>query len=284
MTLIRFRQPLRRIGRRGGRWLRATVGWPATQPAEILYRLNRAKARRGPAGGGTWRFSWGDFAYGSLGSLVAQYREIFVERHYRFEPGAHPPVIVDCGGNAGLSVVWFKQEYPESEVHVYEADPAMAALLRQNVGRLGLRGVHVHEAAAWTSEGEVGFLQRSADTGTVDPANTHKVRAVALADVLPPHVDLLKLDVEGGEFSLLAHLAERGAIERISRLVAELHLKRAQGPALERILRDLRQHGMEVVLGHGALSTAAGRAAADVPFEIIADRMTLVQLYAWRAE
>src|SRR5688572_26929336 len=91
---------------------------PPLNPGETFFRLRRLVA------GGTrtcprlFQFSWGEFEFLSEGNLQSQYKEIFLSRNYAFASKSPKPVIFDCGGNVGLSVVWFKQQYPNSLIEV----------------------------------------------------------------------------------------------------------------------------------------------------------------------
>lgn len=58
-------------------------------------------------------------------------------------------MILDCGGNIGMSVIWFKQRYPRARITVFEADPQTADLLEENVRTLGLASVTVVQRCRW---------------------------------------------------------------------------------------------------------------------------------------
>src|SRR5688572_17057445 len=42
--------------------------------------------------------------------------EIFVEEVYKFKAESDHPVILDCGANIGLSLVYFKKLYPNAHI------------------------------------------------------------------------------------------------------------------------------------------------------------------------
>ena len=77
------------------------------------------------------------------------------------------PRILDCGANVGLASLYFKKRYPEARVTAFEADPAIADVLRGNLLRNGCPDVEVVEAAVWTEEGTVEFCREGADSGTI---------------------------------------------------------------------------------------------------------------------
>ena len=102
------------------RWrLRSILGVQAGSVSEIQYRLNRLPLTHPP--GQRFPFPWGTVQYASASDLRGQFTEIFVQRHYAFQATAAEPVIVDAGGNIGMSAIWFKQTYPRDRMSVYEA-------------------------------------------------------------------------------------------------------------------------------------------------------------------
>ena len=138
------------------------------------------------------------------------------------------PRILDCGPNIGLATLYFKKRYPDARVSAYEADPAIAKALRGNMERNGLGEIDVVDAAVWTSDGSVEFLAQGADSGTIasfagDLAGEHRtVTSVRLKRLLEQEpVDLLKLDIEGGEEDVLNDCSE--SIRNVRVLLLDIH-------------------------------------------------------------
>jgi FkbM family methyltransferase len=258
--------------------LRLLVGVPCRNNSELSYRLNRLPLDTKP--GATFPFPWGNLAYVSASDLRGQFTEIFEQRQYAFKTAATAPVIIDAGGNIGVSAIWFKQAYPNAKLTVYEADPALAALLAQNLAAAGVTDVDVQNAAVWDKDGTVSFDNRGHDKGMVSTNGTVQVRAVDLALHLPERVDLLKLDVEGAEYAIIQRLTETGTIARVQNLVAEFHIKRGDMDACLVALRRLREAGMQV-----AFKAEIGSWLGDAdpsPFEAVAGNHVLAEVFAWR--
>jgi len=254
----------------------------ASDGEEVLFRLRLLDPVKREASG-TFLFPWGRFEYLSAGNLLAQYREIFVLQQYAFECEKIAPVIVDCGGNVGMSAVWFKQRYPRSTVFVYEADPLIAQILTRNVTRLGLSDVIVKPFGVWTSSGTMGFQRRGPDAGSLANNAECLVNTVRLADCLPEHVDLLKMDIEGGEFEVLRDLHESSALMRVKRLVLECHVTEEVTDAFIHLLAMLRESGMSFVIGSAHPKRRLGDHAILTPFSGVQGGQFLLELYAWRA-
>ncbi len=91
--------------------------------------------------------------------------------------------------------------------------------------------VRVHRVSGPNTGGHAVSAASADDVGAHE--DTDRVRCVSIntvfADLPPGDVDLMKLDCEGAEWSILEALAASGAISRIRHLVMELHLDPAAG-------------------------------------------------------
>lgn len=160
---------------------------------------------------------------------------------------SHPPRIVDLGANVGLAGAWFLGVYPEASVVAYEPDPANAAVHAQTVAANGLDGRwRLVKAAAGVKGEAVSFVPgRFAESHLAAPGEdgVH----VESVDVLPELIqaDLLKIDVEGAEWAILAD--ERFSESSAAAVVLEYHPHLCPGPEPRALAeRLLRTAGYEV--------------------------------------
>lgn len=248
---------------------------------EILYRFQRHAEKTSWEKPGVFKFPWGAFAYYSAGKVIIQFEEIFQKRHYAFKTDAASPVIVDCGGNVGLSAVWFKLNYPSCHLSVFEPDAELAGLIEKNLQIAGFNGFECLRKAAWIKDGTIGFDLRGDDRGKIIPESSQTVEAVDLANWLPVSTDLLKLDIEGAEFEVIEHLCNTGAIRRIKNLVCELHVLRGMEPRMFSVIQQVIDSGMHISMNYGAAVPGIGLADEVSPFEVIHRNHFLIELYAW---
>jgi FkbM family methyltransferase len=249
---------------------------------EVLFRLKRRSEKFGWNKPGVFQFGWGAFEYASVGHLFIQYEEIFQKRHYAFRADVTNPVIVDCGGNIGLSAVWFKLNYPACRLSVFEPDPSLANLIETNLRAAGFADVECIRKAAWVKDGQIGFDFRGDDRGKIDAAASRTVESLDLAKWLPEIIDLLKLDIEGAEFEVIEHLCDTGAIRRVKNLVCELHVIRGTETKMLSLIQQLMGAGMQISMNYGAAVPAIGLANEASPFDVIARNHVLIELYAWQ--
>lgn len=191
---------------------------------------------------------------------VAALGEVFYERQYE-PPTAvaaflanlgRPPAILDLGANVGYFTVDASLRFPGSRIVAFEPDRANAALMRRTLEANGLDAELV-EAAASTSDGEVPFAQGGFTLSRIDPVG-EPVPAVDVLDRLPDF-DLGKIDIEGGEWALLAD--GRFAENAPRALVLEFHTHLAPpGVDAERLLTAadyLIERRLRFGQGHGLL-------------------------------
>jgi FkbM family methyltransferase len=193
--------------------------------------------------------------------------EVFHRPDYAFPPAVDAMLgprdrelrVLDLGANIGLFGLWIQAQRPSSRVIAFEPDPANAAMLRSVVARnrLGARW-EVLEAAAGAADGSVPFeigrfaLSRVASAGDA---------RVPMIDVLPrlTGTDLLKLDIEGGEWAIVGDPRFPSAAPPA--LVMEYHPHLAPPGNEPRAAIERRLHGCGYVVreilhhadGHGML-------------------------------
>ena len=259
-------------------WLaRRVFHQPAQNAAEEVWRL-RDLHRTPPRQPGTVRWRGQPLHYRDAPALLGQLHEIFVQGAYDFTPATPAPRIIDCGAHVGVAVLRWRELFPDADITALEADPDIVAALRQNLAARGDNRTRVLAAAAWIADGEVGFHSTGADDGHVDAAAPRRIPACDLAALCAAPVDLLKLDIEGAEDAVLAHLDATGALRHVRRLVCEWHQWTPAAPRLHLALSRLVAAGFVYRL---AGASCLGRDAAP-GFPRLAWAGNHILFYAWR--
>jgi FkbM family methyltransferase len=265
--------------------LKEMLGLPPRSEKETYARLSWCFTKKPRYTAGEFRFPFGVLQYVDSTSLKFQYLEIFVQRIYDFDARCENPVIIDCGANVGLSVIWFKQRYPNSRIIAFEADPVITEVLRANVATLGLKKVEIVDAAVWDSTGKAGFVSDGADGGRIAFQGAQKIiNTVRLAEVITEPVDLLKLDIEGAEYVVLQDLCKAGKIEQVEHLICEIHGQRENKGRLIDLLKALREHRFSFTFNYARCAPDLPGEAEPTPFPVVCDGKFLLHLYAWRSE
>ncbi len=176
--------------------------------------------------------------------FARMFREIFVRRVYYFESDNDAPVILDCGGNIGMSVLYFKWLFPHARITVFEPVTATAQQLAETMRENGCADVVIRRAAVGESEGEID-LQVPRHPGRSGGASvkgafgsdngagwrSERVSMERLSSYVTREApDFVKIDTEGAEGEIISELAAVGALARIGELSIEYHHGKASVP------------------------------------------------------
>ncbi|MFO0139717.1 MAG: FkbM family methyltransferase, partial [Cyanobacteriota bacterium] len=86
---------------------------------------------------------------------------------YLFRSQRDAPVIIDCGSNYGVSILWFKKNYPDAKIVGVEADPAVFDMLFRNISRRNFSDVKLLHRAVSSKSGHIPFHCLGADSGRI---------------------------------------------------------------------------------------------------------------------
>jgi FkbM family methyltransferase len=177
-------------------------------------------------------------------------QEILVQRIYAVEL-ARVRHILDLGGNIGMATVWFAWSFPEAQICTVEPFPGNLSVLERNV-QLNCKAVRVVAAAVGGADGKARFAlsadprQNSLSTAAPGLAKTIEVDVVSVPSLMAlmgwEDIDLLKIDIEGGEKEVLA--GNPAWLRKVRCIVGEGHL--GVGYGVDACRRDLEPMGFRV--------------------------------------
>jgi FkbM family methyltransferase len=242
---------------------RAAAG--RTYRAHALHELLRRPDHTGPG--------WADVAgfrmrYLEAAWMRALYREVFAEREYWFTTDQSRPVILDCGSNIGIAILFFKALYPDADITAFEPAPWACSALEETLRANDLHDVTLHNAALAEVEGTLDLFHDPHHPGSAVmsvyrermPGEAVRVPAVRLSRYVTKPVDFLKLDVEGSELPVLRDLVSTDTIGLIRQMVIEFH--HHLHPTVDNMsecLSILEQHGFGYQLTSGQVYTPITR-------------------------
>lgn len=181
------------------------------------------------------------------------------------------PLILDLGANIGIASLRLLDLFPTATVHAFEPDPLNAASLMCCLRMNGLENrCPVKQACASTETGVASFRPGlgSGSALVLEPGGVGHTQVPAV-DVLPlmAEADIVKMDIEGGEWPILTDPRFRS--HRPRALVMEYHRYGCPERSLDRLAPDpnprilattlLREAGFTVIpvrhnaWGHGVL-------------------------------
>ncbi len=189
-------------------------------------------------------------------SYVFMYGEIFEQQIYKFKAEKPTPMIIDGGANIGLSILYFKELYPDSKIVAFEPDSKVFSILSENIKNAKLPGVTLVNKALWSSETVLEFMSEGADGGRMVQMEAEiprsKVQTVRLRDYLNQSVDFLKLDIEGAETEVLRDCQEM--LHNVQNLFVEYHSFMNESQTLHEIVNILQTAGFRLHI-HPAITS-----------------------------
>lgn len=138
-----------------------------------------------------------------------------------------PELIIDAGANVGFASAMFANRYPMARIIAIEPDQQNCEIFRMNCN--SYPNVRLVQAALWfrsgwvtiQNPGDASFLFHVAESEKA----AHAIEAVTIPEILAgqhsKRIDILKLDIEGGETRLFSRDCEWLRWVRV--IIAELH-------------------------------------------------------------
>lgn len=176
-------------------------------------------------------------------------REIFIDETYRFSSVNEHPYIIDCGANIGLSVIYFKRNFPKAIIDCFEPDALIFKKLQHNVNQFNAENVTFHQKAVWMDDKEISFVSDGSvggHIGEVKPGESNSIPAVRLKSFLDKKVDFLKLDIEGAEFEVLQDCADK--LCNVENIFVEYHSCHEKEQMIGELLIILKNAGFKVYI------------------------------------
>jgi FkbM family methyltransferase len=198
------------------------------------------------------------FTYRNFREWFSIYKDIFILREYKFSSSADIPFIIDCGSHIGISVLYFKKLFPSSKIIAFEANPFTFKILKKNVTQNKLKNIDVFNNAVGKKKGEVNFYVGNNKKGTwnwgdsavkndwYDPElyKTIRVPCIKLSRHITKKVDLLKIDIEGSELSVLEEIEHK--MRFVSQIYIEFHGSNSnKSNSLKKIIAILEKNKFE---------------------------------------
>lgn len=154
--------------------------------------------------------------------------EVFAHEVYRHEPTVEPKLIIDAGGNVGYAAVYFANRFPGAVIVSVEMDKANAVLFEKNTQ--DYRNIRLIPKAVWPEVDTVEILNASGashsfrvGTGTKTENSIETITIpLILQELEAERINLLKIDIEGGEKMLFSKATESW-LHKVDVLMMEIH-------------------------------------------------------------
>jgi FkbM family methyltransferase len=144
--------------------------------------------------------------------------QVFARREYSLPKSVKPRTIIDAGANIGCTTIFFANRYPDARIIAIEPEASNFEMLQSNCA--GLSNVVPVPAAVWSHPTTLTFVDPkwpkwafSMKERTNEGA---PVRGVTIPQLIEEfsldRIDVLKMDIEGGEKESSPQLVFPGSI------------------------------------------------------------------------
>ena len=182
--------------------------------------------------------------YADMHNFYWQAKQIFGEYLYHFSCDTDAPLILDCGAHIGIASLFFLDQFPKARVRAFEADSEIALMCDTNLRTCSRDSFDVEAKAVWINDDGVTFTNNKDDSGHIDSTldGGIKVPSIRLKNAIENEkIQLLKLDVEGAEYSVLEDC--HAVLHLVERMIIEVHTLRPEEGSLGSLLAQLESLG-----------------------------------------
>jgi FkbM family methyltransferase len=180
-------------------------------------------------------------------SFISMFDEIYYKKIYEI-PHSEPRIL-DLGANIGISLIWFKEKYPQSSILAFEADPFIFSYLKLNTSNLS--NVTIKNEAVWSEDTTLSFASDGGDAGRVSDdgdvqEKTVSVEAKDIKLILKEHgpFDFIKMDIEGAESTVVPEC--KGLLGEVKFFFCEYHSTKSDDQYLDVLISFFKEEGFRV--------------------------------------
>jgi FkbM family methyltransferase len=160
-------------------------------------------------------------------SFISEFDHIFYKEDYFFRSNKKTPVIIDCGTNIGMSLVYFKSIFPKARIIAFEPDLSLHKTINSTIQINNFSNVQLRSEAISNKNGETSFFTAGDDSGSLynqkKGSKPVKVKLYRLKDLLEneTNIDCLKIDIEGAETAVLKDCFEH--LHKVEHIFIDYH-------------------------------------------------------------
>lgn len=195
------------------------VGWPMALKLLFCQLLRKRETISVQVGGV-------DLSIRTNASDIMVAAENLFYREYAGLKCGQPKVIVDAGGNIGTSAIYFARTFPEARIFVMEPQPDNFALLEKNCRPYSnITPLNLALGARTGKISMAGDPECAWGYTVSESPGAQQIDCVPLAKLMEkysiPHIDLLKIDIEGSEREVFENSTDW--IDKVDTIAVELH-------------------------------------------------------------
>ncbi|MFP4403805.1 MAG: FkbM family methyltransferase [Candidatus Woesearchaeota archaeon] len=160
----------------------------------------------------------------------AVFGEVFLFEEYPLKVSKKEMIIIDVGAHIGFFTLYAKRLFPNSTIYSFEPDKQNFSYLNKNLNLNKIKGVKSFNLAVSNSDNKIDFYLSEHNVGH----STHKTKdskkisidSISFTSIIKENkinwVDILKVDIEGGEYDLFYNL-NKNVLKKVNLILLEWH-------------------------------------------------------------
>ncbi len=205
--------------------------------------------------------------FDNYGAFFALFTEMFIYNVYYFKSPVKDPFIIDCGGNIGMSLIYFKYLFPKAKIECYEPDPTTFQILKKNVQLNKFSSITLIQKGVSGKDGKMKFYSfgdiqgGSGNTLLESQVNFKNIKSfdvdvVELRKENYSKIHFLKIDIEGAEGFMFESFKENDFLSIVDNVNLEYHYDISyEGNKLSLILSVLEKYKYNIIINQNTLIT-----------------------------
>lgn len=154
----------------------------------------------------------------------------------------NPKVIIDLGAHIGITSIYLSAKYPDAKIYAVEASAENFEMLKNNTK--SFKNIACINAAAYFEDGFVNFSDNELSYNQKISETGISTQAISIESLKKnfgiDQVDLMKIDIEGGEIDLLSK--ENSWLSSVENIIIEIHHPYSSSD----LIKDLKPFGFTI--------------------------------------
>ncbi len=156
--------------------------------------------------------------------------------------------VIDAGANIGLTTLYLKEHFPETEILCIEPDASNQAQLSQHIALNNLTNVELIKGGVWSHNSWLNIDNTFRDglewSRSLKPGENEKgdIPVYAISNLLIEKqwdsIDFLKMDIEGAEEAIFSKDADLSFLSKTKVITIEIHDMFEVGHRIVEILQE----------------------------------------------
>lgn len=156
--------------------------------------------------------------------------------------------VIDAGANIGLTTLYLKEHFPETEILCIEPDASNQAQLSQHIALNNLTKVELIKGGVWSHNSWLNIDNTFRDglewSRRLKPSETERGNIPVysinhmLADKQWDSIDLLKMDIEGAEETIFSESSDLSFLNKTKVITIEVHNMLEVGHRIVEVLQE----------------------------------------------